>query len=187
MTLPFPQFPNVPVKHLIRLAAFCTVLSLAFNTTTTIAKAPSATFAVPTQQALRPVEATIEAEAVQPTPVEVIPMQKPLTGSHEEWMSAAGILQSDWQYVDFIIAHESGWCPTKWNGQRDCPNVPTVNVYGSGAYGLGQALGPEKMAPYGSDFMTNPITQLKWANSYAISRYGSWSGAHSFWVSKHWW
>lgn len=98
-----------------------------------------------------------------------------ISGSHADWMRAAGIAESDFGYVDVIIGRESGWGVTKYN------------YAGSGAYGLGQALPASKMAKYGSDYMTNPVTQLKWANAYATSRYGSWAGAYSHWVVRHTW
>ena len=90
-------------------------------------------------------------------------------------MRAAGIAESDFGYVDAIITRESGWGVTKWNRA------------GSGAYGLGQALPASKMAPYGADYMTNPVTQLRWANAYAVNRYGSWANAYNFWMVRHWW
>ena len=96
-------------------------------------------------------------------------------GSHTDWMAAAGIAEADYGYVDYIVSHESGWGFTKYN------------YGGSGAYGLCQALPATKMASAGDDYMTNPITQLRWCNSYAISRYGSWAGAYNFWIAKHWW
>lgn len=96
-------------------------------------------------------------------------------GSHADWMRAAGIAESDFGYVDYIIDHESGWVAVK------------SNYAGSGAYGLGQAYPASKMASYGSDYMTNPVTQLKWANAYALGRYGSWSGAYAHWLNYHRW
>lgn len=96
-------------------------------------------------------------------------------GSHTDWMAAAGIAASDYGYVDYIISRESGWGVTK------------SNYGGSGAYGLGQALPASKMAPFGADYMTNPITQLRWANAYATSRYGSWANAYNFWINRHVW
>jgi len=96
-------------------------------------------------------------------------------GSHEDWMRAAGIAPSDFGYVEYIISHESGWGHLK------------SNYTGSGAYGLCQALPGSKMATAGSDWKTNPITQLKWCASYAQSRYGSWQNAYKFWVAKKWW
>lgn len=96
-------------------------------------------------------------------------------GSKTDWMRAAGIAESDWGYVDYIIGRESGWNPFVWNSA------------GSGAYGLCQALPGSKMVSAGSDWETNPITQLRWCNGYAVGRYGSWAGAYNFWVSNHWW
>ncbi len=96
-------------------------------------------------------------------------------GSHTDWMREAGIAESDFGFVDYIISHESGWGVTK------------SNYRGSGAYGLGQALPASKMASFGGDYLTNPVTQLKWANAYALGRYGSWSGAYAHWVARHNW
>jgi hypothetical protein len=98
-----------------------------------------------------------------------------IPGSHADWMRAAGIAESDFGYVDYIISHESGWVAVK------------SNYAGSGAYGLGQAYPASKMAPYGADYMTNPVTQLKWANAYATSRYGSWANAYNHWLAYHRW
>ncbi len=96
-------------------------------------------------------------------------------GSHTDWMAAAGIAESDYGYADYIVSHESGWAPTKYN------------YAGSGAYGLCQALPASKMASAGGDYMTNPITQLRWCNGYAIGRYGSWAAAYNFWITNRWW
>lgn len=71
-----------------------------------------------------------------------------------------------------IITAESGWNTTIWNGG------------GSGAYGLGQALPADKMAVYGSDYMTNPYTQLVWMYNYVKDRYGSFAGVQ--WESRGW-
>lgn len=73
-----------------------------------------------------------------------------------------------------IIKRESNWNPTIWNSQ------------GSGAYGLPQALPGNKMASAGSDWKTNPYTQLKWMYSYMVGRYGSIGGAVSFWNANRW-
>jgi len=95
-------------------------------------------------------------------------------GSHTDWMRQAGIAESDFGYVNFIIQKESGWSFTARNS-------------GSGAYGLCQALPGTKMASAGSDWEYNPVTQLRWCNGYALSRYGSWEGAYNFWISRYWW
>ena len=97
-------------------------------------------------------------------------------------MRDAGIPQSDWHFADLVIQNESGWWPTKWNGQYGfCPETPTERpANSSGAYGLGQALGAEKMAPFGDDWKTNPVTQLRWAAAYALGRYSTWEAAWTF-------
>lgn len=91
-------------------------------------------------------------------------------GTAQDWMTAAGIAQSDWGYVDYIVTHESGWNPNATNPS-------------SGACGLVQALPCSKVPGGGYD----PVANLTWANGYAVSRYGSWSGAYSFWISNSWW
>ncbi|MFJ3230070.1 transglycosylase SLT domain-containing protein [Streptomyces sp. NPDC086787] len=79
------------------------------------------------------------------------------------------------QYNAFskIVEHESGW------------NANATNA-SSGAYGLVQALPGTKMASAGSDWKTNPATQIKWGLDYMKSRYGSPVGAWNFWQSHGW-
>ncbi|MFJ9818165.1 transglycosylase SLT domain-containing protein [Streptomyces sp. NPDC101151] len=72
-----------------------------------------------------------------------------------------------------IVEHESGWNPSATNGS-------------SGAYGLVQALPGSKMASAGSDWKTNPATQIKWGLDYMNSRYGSPAQAWSFWQANGW-
>lgn len=101
-------------------------------------------------------------------------------------MALAGIAPSDYQYADYIISHESGWCPTKAQGQYGgCPPY-SGSVPSYGGYGLCQSTPGSKMASAGADWATNPITQLKWCSSYA-SRYGGWAGAYSHWLANHNW
>lgn len=88
-------------------------------------------------------------------------------------MALAGIDPSDYNYVDYIVSHESGWNPQAQNA--------------SGAYGLCQALPGSKMASAGSDWASNPVTQLRWCNGYAVGKYGSWAGAYNYWVSHRYW
>ena len=96
----------------------------------------------------------------------------PLTGDHRALMRRAGIPASWFDAINFIVTHESGW------------RVNATNP-SSGAYGLPQALPGSKMASAGSDWRTNPVTQLKWMKGY-VSRYGGGPGAAAFWKSHHW-
>lgn len=111
-----------------------------------------------------------------------------IPGDKQAVMAAAGIAPSDYPYVDFIMSHESGWCPTKLQGQVGyCPPyAPEVIPSGLG-YGLGQATPGTKMAPYGADWKTSAVTQLKWAIAYVKGRYGSWAAAYNYWQSHRNW
>jgi nucleoid-associated protein YgaU len=80
---------------------------------------------------------------------------------------------SQFQCMSNIVNHESSW------------NYRATNA-SSGAYGLFQALPGSKMASAGSDWRTNPQTQIKWGLNYMDSRYGSPCGAWSFWQANHW-
>jgi len=91
-------------------------------------------------------------------------------GSPAEWMAAAGIAQSDWGYVDYIVKRESGWNPNATNRS-------------SGACGLVQALPCSKVPGNGY----NPVDNLRWGSGYASGRYGGWAGAYAFWISHGWW
>ncbi|MFE0255039.1 transglycosylase SLT domain-containing protein [Streptomyces sp. NPDC059010] len=70
-----------------------------------------------------------------------------------------------------IVDHESGW------------NYKAVNP-SSGAYGLVQAYPGSKMASAGSDWQTNPATQIKWGLNYMNERYGSPCDAWTFWQAN---
>lgn len=103
-------------------------------------------------------------------------------------MAEAGISTSDYPYVNYIISNESGWCPTKLQGEIGyCPGYAPTSFPNDEGYGLGQATPGTKMASFGSDWETNPVTQLRWATSYADGRYGSWGAAYNFWQAHHYW
>ena len=102
-------------------------------------------------------------------------------------MAAAGINPSDYGAVDYIVSHESGWCPTKLQGTHVCPAAAPAYIPNGLGYGLAQATPGSKMASAGSDWASNPVTQLSWATGYAIARYGSWQGAYQHWYTHHNW
>ncbi len=58
----------------------------------------------------------------------------------------------------------------------------------SGSYGIPQALPASKMAAYGSDYLTNPATQIKWGLDYIKNRYQTPCNAWTLWQSRspHW-
>ena len=57
----------------------------------------------------------------------------------------------------------------------------------SGATGIFQALPASKMAKYGKDYLTNPVTQVRFGIAYAESRYGSACGGWQHIIGWGWW
>jgi hypothetical protein len=62
--------------------------------------------------------------------------------------------------LDKLWTRESHWNYQSYNSS-------------SGAYGIPQAVPGSKMAAFGSDWKTNPATQIKWGLSYIKNRYGT--------------
>ncbi|WP_374203277.1 transglycosylase SLT domain-containing protein [Streptomyces sp. ST2-7A] len=96
----------------------------------------------------------------------------PTTGAQD---TAQRMIADPAQYQCFanIVERESGWDHTATNPS-------------SGAYGLMQALPAGKMSSAGSDWQTNPNTQIEWGLQYMEERYGSPCDAWSFWQNNHW-
>ncbi|WP_308298799.1 transglycosylase SLT domain-containing protein [Streptomyces sp. GESEQ-35] len=88
-------------------------------------------------------------------------------------MAQSMVASDQYQCFSNIVDHESSW------------NYQAVNA-SSGAYGLFQALPGSKMSSAGSDWQTNPATQIKWGLSYMNDRYGSPCDAWSFWQANNW-
>ncbi len=90
-------------------------------------------------------------------------------------MREKGWEDSEWSCLDSLWVGESDW---EWDATNSS----------SGAYGIPQALPGNKMAAAGSDWKTNPITQLIWGLDYIEQSYGSPCEAKAFWDSKdpHW-
>jgi hypothetical protein len=78
-----------------------------------------------------------------------------------------------WTCLDLLWTKESKW---KWNA--DNPS--------SSAYGIPQALPGRKMASAGSDWATNPVTQIKWGLNYIDTRYGTPCSAWSHSKATNW-
>ncbi|WP_432015748.1 transglycosylase SLT domain-containing protein [Streptomyces cucumeris] len=102
-----------------------------------------------------------------------IPKQASYTIAETQSIARQMIPGDQFQCFSNIVDHESGW------------NYKATNA-SSGAYGLVQALPGSKMASAGSDWQTNPATQIKWGLNYMNDRYGSPCGAWSFWQANNW-
>ncbi len=75
--------------------------------------------------------------------------------------------------LDSLWMRESGWNPNAENPS-------------SGAYGIPQSLPGSKMATAGSDWRTNPATQIRWGLGYISGRYGTPCGAWAHSESHGW-
>lgn len=84
------------------------------------------------------------------------------------WAREAGVSEADLEAAVDLIYRESG-----------C-RVDATNA-SSGAYGIPQALPGNKMASAGSDWQTNPVTQIRWMTGYVNERYGGWQQALNYW------
>jgi hypothetical protein len=93
-----------------------------------------------------------------------------------------------------VLMAERGWTSDAqynclvnlWNGESAWRH--TAENPSSGAYGIPQSLPANKMAKFGSDYRTNPVTQIRWGLWYIQQSYGNPCNAWSFWLSKspHW-
>lgn len=84
------------------------------------------------------------------------------------WAREAGVTEENLEAAIDLIYRESG-----------C-RVDATNP-SSGAYGIPQSLPGNKMAAFGSDWETNPVTQIRWMENYVVTRYGGWQQALNFW------
>ncbi|WP_240771305.1 lytic transglycosylase domain-containing protein [Nocardioides sp. GY 10113] len=88
-------------------------------------------------------------------------------------LSDYGFSSDQFGCLDSLWTRESNWNPYADN--------PT-----SSAYGIPQALPGSKMASAGSDWATNPATQIKWGLGYIQDRYGSPCGAWGHSQARGW-
>ena len=88
-------------------------------------------------------------------------------------MLAARGWSGQWTCLNSLWQRESGW------------NYQARNA-SSGAFGIPQALPGSKMASAGSDWATNPATQIRWGLSYIASTYGTPCGAWAHSQSHGW-
>lgn len=111
-------------------------------------------------------------EAVQRQAAKTAPAQAPAAPSGSPQQIAMSMLaQFGWPSSQFSCL-ESLW-------QRESSWNPLATNPYSGAYGIPQALPASKMASAGSDWATNPATQIRWGLGYIKATYGSPCGAWS--------
>lgn len=122
----------------------------------------------------RPVEEPVEETSAEPTSETTTPVPSGSVKEIAQEMAAArGWTGEEWTCLDLLWERESGW-----NYQAANPS--------SGAYGIPQALPGSKMGTAGSDWATNPATQIEWGLGYIADRYGTPCGAWGHSESVGW-
>jgi len=110
----------------------------------------------------------------RPEPEPKAPSYSGSTRSIGKQMAAArGWTGSQWTCLESLWTKESGW-----NASASNPS--------SGAYGIPQSLPGSKMASAGSDWQTNPATQIEWGLGYIADVYGTPCGAWGHSQSVGW-
>jgi len=90
-----------------------------------------------------------------------------------EMAAARGWGDDQFKCLDNLWTRESNWRHTAENRS-------------SGAYGIPQALPGSKMASVGSDWRSNPATQITWGLNYIKGRYQTPCGAWNFFQNRNW-
>ncbi len=89
---------------------------------------------------------------------------------------SVGTKDGNMNFAELFIQQEYGWgeseftCLAKlWT--RESKWNHSARNRSSGAYGIPQSLPGTKMATFGEDWRTNPVTQIKWGANYIEKRY----------------
>lgn len=101
------------------------------------------------------------------------------TVAYSQWYAQqAAAIRYGWQNKQFKALKRLWYRESSWNHKAVNPS--------SGAWGIPQSLPARKMRSHGSDWRTNPETQIDWGLSYIKGRYGSPVKAWAFWQRHHW-
>ena len=150
------------------------VMSNASRTLTVVAKAKVATpsSAVATAQASSGGSSSGSSSGNAAEPTAAAPDPGTAQSIAYNMLASFGFSTSQFGCLQDIWQRESGW-------SYDAENP-------SGAYGIPQSLPASKMASAGSDYLTNPATQIKWGLGYIKDTYGSPCAAESHEQADGW-
>lgn len=135
------------------------------NSTTPTTKSSTATVAVPspTTKAVAPTATTAPSTTTAtPAPAYGEDPSNPgvfIVFDPTALMTEAGV--DDQTSANTLITYISRWTYKRSDNSLNLCNVSPA----------------AKMESVGTDYLDNPITQLKWCDQYAHSRYGSWAAA----------
>ena len=124
----------------------------------------------------QPVEQKVKLSRREPQKTDTVTQPVQVTSGDPKAIAQAmlpqfGFSSSEFTCLDSLWTKESGWDPHAANPS-------------SGAYGIPQSLPGSKMATAGSDWATNPATQIRWGLGYIRDSYGTpcaaWSHSESY-------
>jgi hypothetical protein len=127
-------------------------------------------------------QAAIEAERKRLREIEAA-RESALANARQNPRAAARVLMADHGWTSDA---QYNCLVNLWNGESGWRY--TAENPSSGAYGIPQSLPANKMAKFGSDYRTNPVTQLRWGLWYIKMSYGNPCNAWSTWQARspHW-
>jgi hypothetical protein len=112
-----------------------------------------------------PAHTPIRSQAVRPRPhvASRHHARQALVGSPRD-IARVLVARQGWSSAQFGCLDRLWMRESNWQSTAQNP---------SGAYGIPQSLPASKMATMGSDWRTNPITQIRWGLWYIANAYGS--------------
>lgn len=176
--------------------------AVAVLTGLTVAVAPSTASAPqPSKQQITAKKTTTTQKKTQPTKTKKTvtktktstksssPKRKKKTSRSYDRTSASPVGRN--QRIGYELASARGWDGEQWVCLKKLwikeSGWSTRSSNSSGtAWGIPQALPGSKMASEGSDWRTNPATQIRWGLKYIKGRYGSPCSAWRHFQSHNW-
>ncbi|WP_201761472.1 MULTISPECIES: transglycosylase SLT domain-containing protein [unclassified Nonomuraea] len=119
-----------------------------------------------------PIKTRVWTTTAQPK----ITPEKP--ASRNKRIALGHVVQRSWNLKEFRCLDNLWTKESNWNHR--------ARNRSSGAYGIPQALPAGKMRGAGSDWRSNPETQIRWGLAYIKGRYGRPCGAWGHFRSHNW-
>lgn len=184
-------FDERHVRNPYAVPTFAFLVAVCIVLVSTIAPDTRSVAAIPTAPAEQPETQLFQADgtwshsvsrdtydaAAKPKPAIAPAAGRPDPGTAKaiawELLQARGWGEAEYNCLVALWQRESGWNHLAENRS-------------SGAYGIPQALPGSKMASAGSDWRTNPRTQIVWGLGYIQNRYGTPCGAWNAFLTKGW-
>jgi LysM repeat protein len=127
---------------------------------------------IPAKYGFKPVPAYAMAPAAPVTLTVAVTVQSKHRSTNPRPVTVTASSGSIQSYVDEVYGSNAGCADEILNHESGLSWSDVTIENPSGAYGLPQALPGDKMASAGSDWATDPLTQLRWQLGYVNAVYG---------------